>query len=100
MVTTLESNHLCHNSILRQQFLVDANGRSSCILVTRIESTKKKLESRSQHLNSLEEFILPVYLLETDDVVDFNELPEIVEFLAPCFSAKKQPTQRDPSCSK
>ena len=50
------------------------------------ESTKK-LESRSQYLNSLEKLILPVYLLETDDVDDLNEFPR-----------RTDPTR--PQCSK
>ena len=59
---------------------MDANGRSSCILVTKNESTRK-LASRSQLLNSLEKLILPVYLLETINVVVVvvNELPENFE---------------------
>ena len=32
------------------------------------------------HLDGLEEFILPVYLLETDNIVVLDEPPEIVEF--------------------
>ena len=60
---------MCYSSILRQKVLMDASGRSSCILVARNERTKQP-ESRSQHLTSLEKLILPVYLLETDDVVD------------------------------
>ena len=40
---------------------------------------KKKTQSRSQHLNSLEKHILPVSLLETHEVV-VKELPEIFEF--------------------
>ena len=66
-----------------QKFLVDANGRSSCILVSKKERTKKP-KSRSQHLNSLEKLILSVNLLETKDVV-VNELPEIFEFELPVF---------------
>ena len=90
MVTALASNHMCHNSILRQKVLVNENGRSSCILITKNKSTKK-LESRCQYLNSLEKLILPVYLLETDDVV-VNELPEIFELELFVFFAKKEPT--------
>ena len=48
---------------------------ASCILVTRNERTKQS-ESRGPHLNSLKELILPVYLLETDNVVFLNELRE------------------------
>ena len=57
-----------------------------------------KSESRGPHLNSLEEFILPVYLLETDNVVVLNELPEIVEFELSFFCEEQ--TQRDSKCSK
>ena len=60
----------------------------------------KNLNRGDPHLNSLEKLILPVYLLETDDVVVVNELPEIFEFELPVFSARKEPTQRDPECSK
>ena len=79
MVTALACNYMRYDSILRQKVLVGAYSRSSCILVARNERTKES-ESRGPHLNSLEEFFLPVYFLETDNIVVLDEPPEIVEF--------------------
>ena len=87
---------MCHNSILRQKFLMNANGRPSCNLVTRNEGTKK-LKSRSQHLNSLEKLIIPVYLLEIHDVVVVKELPEIFYFEFPVFLRGKNRSNETPS---
>ena len=95
MVTALASNHMCYNSILKQMILVDANGRSCCVLVTKNEGTKK-LKSWSQHLNSLEKLIFPVYLLQTYDVVVVKELPEIFEFELPVFLRGKTDPTRPP----
>ena len=47
-------------------------------------------------LQSLEKLILPVYLLETDDVV-VKELPEILEFELPAFLRGKNRANEIPS---
>ena len=65
-------------SIPKQKVLVNAYGRSSCILVAKNERTEY-LEPRCPCMKNLKKLILPVYLLETVNTVVFNELPETVE---------------------
>ena len=98
MVKALASHHVCHKSILRQEILVDTNGRSSSILVSR-DTCAKKLKSRSHHLESLKKFILPVYLLETNYVVVVKELIEVLEFELSVFLGGKT-DKVDPLCSR
>ena len=59
-----------------------------------VKNVPKKPESRSQHLNSLEKLILPVYLLGTHDVVVVKELPEIFEFELSVFCEEKTDSTR------
>ena len=89
---------MCYNSILKQKVLMDANGRSSCIRVAWYKRTKKS-ESRGPHLNDQEKFILPVYFLETDDIVVFDKSSELIVFRVPGDMWKK-PTQQDLKCSR
>ena len=99
MVTALAGNHVCYNSILSQKVLVAAYDRSSCILVSRNERTKY-LKSRVPHLNSLEKLILSVYLLETDDFVVFNGLPETFELELFVSLRRKNRPNETPSVSQ
>ena len=99
MVKALASHHVCHKSILRQEILVDTNGRSSSILVSR-DKCAKKLKSRSHHQESLKKFILPVFLLETNYVVVVvKELIEVLEFELSVFLRGKT-DKVDPLCSR
>ena len=58
---------------------MDANGRTSCILITRNKSAKE-LKSGRQNLKGLEKFVFSMNFLETQDIVAFQELLGIIVF--------------------
>ena len=61
---------------------MDADSRSTCVYIIRYKRTKK-LESRGQYLKSLEQLILPMNFLETDNVVVLGKSNEVVAFSFP-----------------
>ena len=75
MVTTLASDQMRHNSIVKQQVFMNASGRASCICVAWCTRTISP-ESRSQYLNGLENRIFPMFFLKADDVVAVDESSE------------------------
>ena len=82
MVTTLASDHVCYNSIVRQWVFVNAYGRATCICVAWSKRTIKP-ESQGPYLNGLEKFIFPMYFLKADDIVVVGTSSEIIMFQFP-----------------
>ena len=78
VITVLTSNQICHNGFFRWKVPVNADSRSSRILIVRKKSTKES-KSRSQHLKSLKKVVLSMYFLETNNVVVVQESFQILE---------------------
>ena len=79
------------------QILVNAKrSRSSHIFIIKKESTKEP-KSWSQHLDSLKKLVLPMYFLETNDVVIVQESTEIFELELPVYLRGKNRPKETPS---
>ena len=68
VITSLTCDDMWNNSSIREEVLMDADGRSSCVQIIRFKCAKES-ELREQKLNSLEEFILPVNFLKANDII-------------------------------
>ena len=68
--STLTSDHMCYHCFIRQEVLVDTYKYKRAM----------QLESWCQYLNSLENFIIPMDFLKTDDAVAPGKPNEAVVF--------------------